>query len=220
MESVRSDVEGVFAYTDSMVSKPVKRIVEATRRMREQLIHERRRSERIDLTLDEAQRWEHGAVALWCSQRKRNPRNADFRYLDWKKWLGASETMTAAARKMLFDVWRVTADHGAVAELMEARELTVGVAPRHGFLVGDELANFVDLTDEPSGSDRVPVIPIARDVCLFWRRRPPERSRRWLQFQWLDDAFVDAVNNVTTARSRVIAGPCRAQLQRFAMTKL
>ena len=87
---------------------------------------------------------------------------------------------------MLFDVWRVTADQGAIAELMKERELTVGVAPRHGFVVGDELANLVETTDERSGSDRVPVIPIAREVCLLWRRRPPERSGRWLQFEWLD----------------------------------
>ena len=114
---------------------------------------------------------------------------------------------------MLFDVWRITVDQGAVAELMGKRELTVGVAPKHGFIVGDEIANLVDTTSEPTRSDRVPVIPIAREVCLLWRPRPPERSGRGLQFEWLDDAWVDRVNEVTTARSRVIAGPCRAQLQ-------
>ena len=39
---LRSDVEGVFAYTDYMVSKTVKGIVEAMRRRRDQLIQERR----------------------------------------------------------------------------------------------------------------------------------------------------------------------------------
>ena len=115
---LRADVEGVFAYIDSLLSKTVKRIVKAMRRMRNQLIHERRDPGRIDLQLVEAQQWEWDAVALWCSQRKRNPHNADFRHLDWTKWIGALETMTPPALKMLFDVWRVTPDRGAIAELM------------------------------------------------------------------------------------------------------
>ena len=217
---LRSDVEGVFAYTDSMVSMTVKRIVKQMRRRRNQLTEERRTPGENDLTLDEADQWERDAVALWCSQRKRNPRNPDFRSLPLKEWVGASETRTELSRKMLFNLWRVTADRGAIDELMGERELTVGVAPRHGFVVGDELANVVETTDERHGSDEVPVIPIAREVCLLWRRRPPERSGRRLQFAWLDDALVDTVNNVTTAGSRVIAGPCKAQLHRLAMTKL
>ena len=217
---LRSDVEGVFAHTDYMVSKTVKRIVEAMRRRRDQLIQERSTPDRIELTLLEANQWERDAVALWCSQRKRNPHNPDFRYLPSKAWVGASETVTRAERQMLFNLWRATPDRGAVAELMGERELTVGVATRHGFVVGDELANFVETTDVRSGSDRVPVIPIAREVCLLWRRRPPERNRRWLQFEWLDDALVATVNNVTTTRSRVIAGPCRVQLHRLARPKL
>ena len=217
---LRSDVEGVFAYTDYMVSKTVKGIVEAMRRRRDQLTQERRTPDRIELTLPEADQWERDALALWCSQRKRNPHNPDFRYLHSKTWVSASKTVTEAARKMLFNLWRVTPDQGAIAELLGERELTVGVAPRPGFVVGDELANFMHTTDARSGTDRVPVIPIAREVCLLWRRRPPQRSGRWLQFEWLDDALVDTVNTVTTARSRVIAGPCRAQLHRLAMTKL
>ena len=217
---LRSDVEGVFAYTDYMVSKTVNRIVEAMRRRHDQLTPERSTPDRIDLTLLEADQWERDAVALWCSQRKRNPHNPDFRHLHSKAWFGASETATEAVRKMLFNLWRVTPDRGAIAELMGERELTVGVAARHGFIVGDELANFVETTDDRSRCDRVPVIPITREVCLLWRRRPPERSGRWLQFEWLDDAFVHIVNNVTTARSRVIAGPCKAQLDRLAMKKL
>ena len=94
---LRADVEGVFAYIDSLLSKTVKRIVKAMRRMRNQLIHERRDPGRIDLQLVEAQQWEWDAVALWCSQRKRNPHNADFRHLDWTKWIGALETMTPPA---------------------------------------------------------------------------------------------------------------------------
>ena len=63
-----------------------------------------------------------------------------------------------------------------VAELMGKRELTVGVAPRQGFIVGDELANLVDTTSEPTRSDRVPVIPIAREVCLLWRPRRQDEA--------------------------------------------
>ena len=77
---LKSDVEGVFAYTDYMVSKTVKRIVTAMRRRRNQLTEERRTPDGIDLTLVEADQWERDAVALWCSQRKRNPHNPDFRY--------------------------------------------------------------------------------------------------------------------------------------------
>jgi hypothetical protein len=47
---LRSDVEGVFAYTDYMVSKTVKGIVEAMRRRRDQLTQERRTPDRIELT--------------------------------------------------------------------------------------------------------------------------------------------------------------------------
>ena len=167
---LRSDVEGVFAYTDAMISKTVKQIVKVMRRCRTQLIENPRTPVPIDLTLVEANQWEGDAVALWCSQRKRNPQNLDFKSLDLRKLCGAWETMTETARKMLFNVWRVTLDQGAISELMEERELTVGVAVRQGFVVGDELANFVDSIDTRSGSDRVPVIPIARDVCLLWRR--------------------------------------------------
>ena len=217
---LRSDVEGVFAYADGMISKTVKQIVKMMRRCRTQLIENPRTPVPIDLTLVEANQWERDAVALWCSQRKRNPQNLDFKSLDLRKLHGAWETMTETARKMLFNVWRVTLDQGAISELMEERELTVGVAVRQGFVVGDELANFVDSIDTRSGSDRVPVIPIARDVCLLWRRRPLERSGRGLQFQFVDDFLVDKVNNLTVARSRVIAGPCRAQVHRLAMTGL
>ena len=217
---LRSDVEGVFAHTDYMVSKTVTHIVEVMRRRRDQLTQERRTPDRIDLTLREVNQWERDAVALWCSQRKRNPHNPDFRYLQSNAWVGASETVTETERQMLFNLWRATLDRGAVVELMGERELTVGVATSHGFIVGDELANFVQTTDVRSGSDRVPVIPIAREVCLLWRRRPPERNRRWLQFEWLDDALVDTVNSVTAARSRVIAGPWRAQLHRLVRPKL
>ena len=216
---LRSDVEGVLTDVDFKLSKTVKRIVGAMRRLRNPLIEGRRTLDWLDLTLSEAQRWEWDAVALWCCQRKRNPRNPDFRYLDFEKWFGALGTLTASSRRMLFDLWRVTPDQGAIAELMRERELTVGVAARHGFVVGDELANFVETTDDRSRCDRVPVIPVSREVCLLWRRRPAERTGRWLQFEWLDDAFVDSVNNVTTARSRVIAGPCRAQLHRLATPK-
>jgi len=202
---LRSDVEGVFAYIDSRVSTTVKRIVEVMRLRRIQLTKAQRTPDEIDLTLDEANQWELDAVALWCSQRKRNPHNPDLEEL-----ASASKTVKA---KMLFNLWRVTLDQGAVDELWGERELTVGVALGHGFVVGDELANLVE-TD--GRSDRLPVIPIARDVCLLWRRRPPERSGRWFQFEWLDDALVDTVNSVTAARSRVIAGPCRAQLERVA----
>ena len=91
---LRSDVEAVFAHTDYMVSKTVTHIVEAMRRRRDQLTQERRTPDRIDLTPREANQWERDAVALWCSQRKRNPHNPDFRYLQSNAWVGASETVT------------------------------------------------------------------------------------------------------------------------------
>ena len=64
---LRADVEGVFAYIDSLLSKTVKRIVKAMRRMRNQLIHERRDPGRIDLQLvklssGSGTRWRSGAV--------------------------------------------------------------------------------------------------------------------------------------------------------------
>ena len=202
-----------------MLSKTVTRLVDEMRRRRNQVLEERRTPDAVDLTLLPADEWERDAVALWCSQRKRNPHNPDFRYLPWERWIGAWATMPAPARKMLFDLWRVTPDRGAIAELMGRRELTVGVALSNGFVVGDELANLVQIPDVPPASGGVPVIPIAREVCLFWRLRPPDRSRRLLHFRWLDDAFVDVVNVVTAARSRVLAGPCRAQLERLLLAK-
>lgn len=126
----RSDVEGVFTHIDSTVSASVKRIVEVVRPRLIQLTKERRTPDEIDLTLDEANQWELDAVALWCSQRKRNPRNPDFEEL-------ASASTTASA-KMVFNLWRVTLDQGAADELWGERELTVGVALGHGFVVGDD----------------------------------------------------------------------------------
>ena len=107
---LRSDVEGVFAHTDYVVSKTVKPIVTAMRQRRSQLTEARRTPDKINLTLAEADQWERAAVALWCSQRKRNPDNPDFRYLDSRKRVAASKEMTEAERKMLFDVWRITVD--------------------------------------------------------------------------------------------------------------
>lgn len=106
---LRSDVEGVFTDIDSAVSVTVKRIVEVVRPRLIQLTKERRTPDEIDLTLDEANQWELDAVALWCSQRKRNPHNPDFEEL-----ASASKTVKA---KMLFNLWRVTLDQGAVDEL-------------------------------------------------------------------------------------------------------
>ena len=153
---LRSDVEGVFAHTDSMVSRTVKRIVKQMRLRRNQLTEERRVPDEIELTLDEADQWERDAVVLWCSQRKRNPRNPDFNFLSFEKWFGVSQMRAELWCKMLFNVWRMTADHGAVGELMRERELTVGVARRYGFVVGDELANVVETTDERHGATECP----------------------------------------------------------------
>ena len=214
---LRSDVEGVFAYTDSMLSKSLKQIVKAMRSRRNQLLDQQRVPDLIDISVVEADAWELAAVGFWCSQRKRNPRNPDFRHLSSKLWAGSSPGIPDLLSRMLFNVWRATLDRGAIDELMAQRELTVGVSLGHDFVVGDELANFVQTPGDLNCTDTVPVIPVAREVCLLWRRRSAGQSSRTLRFEWLDDSFVDAVNAVTTARSRVIAGPSRAQLLRLVM---
>ena len=65
---LRSDVEGVFAHTDYVVSKTVKRIVTAMRPMRSQLTEAQRTPAKVNLTLAEANsgsrpQWHFGAVS-------------------------------------------------------------------------------------------------------------------------------------------------------------